>query len=238
MTEPVPPGFEASHAEWLGNGGRTFYQARPDFYESQYWNLVREAVLNSRGFKCCRCGGEANQVHHLNYDFIGEDHFHPETLVAICRPCHGLVEYARKAESLVSRISRRIALCKGFLDGKPNCRDQNATHVFARLLEYRDELAELQCLFRCRAHYNSPLTKSRANLEAVLTPLQMKRAAYERQAQNLVSTWNGSENAKTTQLLPMLEQEITNCQRFVVEVFAPAQDTVTNLSTLQEETKL
>ena len=225
-TKQVPPGFEPSHAEWLRIGGPIFrkdyrFGPRPDFYRSLYWKLVKEAVLTSRGFKCCRCNEDANQVHHLNYHFIGEDHLHPETLVAICRPCHGLVEYARKAESLISRISSRISLCNGFLNESHGCRYQNAAHVYARLLEYRDELADLRQLFLTKTHYSNPRIKSQAQSKSLLTRFRTERAAYEEQAQKLVCTWNGADKEKAKRLLPMLDLEIENCKKFILEVFAP-----------------
>ena len=76
-TKQVPAGFEESHAEWLRAGGqsfREFHRFGPGagFYRSKYWKLVKVAVLTSKGFKCCRCNEHASQVHHLNYDFVGE----------------------------------------------------------------------------------------------------------------------------------------------------------------------
>jgi hypothetical protein len=228
-TQQVPTGFEAAHAEWLRIGGQAFrelqrFGPRSDFYRSRYWTLVKEAVLISREFKCCRCDGDANQVHHLNYDYVGEDHLHSETLVAICRPCHGLVEYARKAESLSSRISRRISLCKGFLDDSRGCHNQNATHIYARLLEFRDELAELRELFVTKTHYSNPRIKSQAESEAVVARFKKEREAYEEQAEKLVSTWDGSEKEKAERLPPLLQLEIENCRKFVLEVFVPVSE--------------
>ena len=220
----VTPGFGAAHAEWLRAGGEAFreqhrFGPRPDFYRSQYWQLVKEAVLASRGRKCSRCESEAYQVHHLSYEWVGEDHPHPETLVAICRPCHGLVEYARKAESLISRISRRISLCKGFLEGRYP--DQDAAHVCARLIEYRDELAELRSLFLANTYYTNPRIKSQAESRAVVARFREERRSYKQHAERMVSSWSGSEQEKAQQLLPLLELEIRNCQQFIGEVFAP-----------------
>ena len=223
-TKQVPTGFEASHAEWLRIGGQTFHELhrfgpRPDFYRSKYWELVKLAVLTSKEFKCCRCSGNANLVHHLNYDCVGEDHLHPEALATVCRSCHGLVEYARKAESLISRISRRISLCKGFLGDR--YREQNPAHVCARLLEYQDELAKLKNLFATKTFYRNPRFKSVAESEASSVRFRQRRQEYEERAANLVSTWNGSEAEKAERLLPMLELEIQNCQKFIAEVFEP-----------------
>jgi hypothetical protein len=234
-TKQVPTGFEASHAEWLRIGGQPFrklhqFGPRPDFYRSEYWKLVKEAVLISKGFKCFRCSGNANQVHHLNYDRVGEDHLYPETLAAVCRSCHGLVEYARNAESIISRIFRRISLCKGFLDDSRGCHNQNAAHVYARLLEYQDELAELKKLFANKIYYSNPRIKSKVEAEAVSARFRQERQAYEEQAANTVSTWNGTEKEKAERMLPMLELEIQNCQKFVAEVFEPVPLSTENLS--------
>lgn len=235
MTQAVPIGFETVHAEWLRIGGPEFrnvhrFGPRPDFYKSQYWKLVKHAVLTSKGFKCCRCTGVADQVHHLNYDFVGEDHFHPQVLVAICGPCHGLVEYARNAESLISRISRRISLCRGFLEGSRGCLDQDATHVYARLLEYRDELAELRRLFATETRYRNPRIKSEAEATAVIAGFRQARDAYQEQAASIVSAWEGTERERAERLLPMLESEIENCTRFVAEVHAPVLPRAERLS--------
>src|ERR1035441_172843 len=75
----VKAGFEDAHECWLKLGGRDFahlYIHGPDdsFYRSDYWQIVREMVLKRDQSRCARCGGEANQVHHLSYRYIGQDH--------------------------------------------------------------------------------------------------------------------------------------------------------------------
>src|SRR4051812_40923522 len=70
------------------------------FYKSTYWSLVRDAILQRDQSHCFRCRETAT---------------HPETLISICRPCHGLVEYARKAHSLSHRIAGRISVCEELL---------------------------------------------------------------------------------------------------------------------------
>lgn len=148
----VPIGFELAHEEWLAIGGKEFQEecwSKGNFayYRTRYWALVRQAIFARDSATCFRCQASAGHVHHLTYDFSGIDHLHPDALVSVCAPCHQLVEYARLAESLISRISSRFSACKGFLEGAPNCRDQTATHVYACLFEYQDEIAELQTLF-------------------------------------------------------------------------------------------
>jgi len=215
----VPVGFEAAHKEWLSMGGKESLWQVSNFYETGYWQLVRQAILASKDFVCCRCGGEANQVHHLNYDHVGEDHFYPKNLVTVCRLCHGMVEYARKAEALVSRIERRIRLCEGFLEGASGCESQNAAHVYTRLLEYQDELAVLMKFFSKGIRYSD------CKKEITDIWLTSRRSGkYEEQAQIIVSKWNGNERGKAERVLSMLDAELANCWKFVEEVFAPVPE--------------
>lgn len=229
-TQQVTLGFEAAHAEWLRVGGPSFrqrYRFGPDkeFYQSPYWQWVREAVLVCHEHKCCRCNGAATQAHHLNYNHIGEDHFHPETMVAVCRVCHGLVEYARQAEALISLIERRISLCEGFLEGHRGCREQNASHVYARLLEYRDKLAKLRILFSQIIPYSNPDITEIA-LRSRMVRFENRCREYEEQALKLTRTWAGTENDKVSKVIPMLNAEIGNCRGFIAEVFTPISPSV------------
>lgn len=98
----VPLGFERAHTEWLKLEARICVRSKyrhgvqSEFYETAYWKRVREAVLLRDSYQCFRCGGIATQAHHLSYHHRGEDHFYPECLVSICRPCHTLVTEDRK----------------------------------------------------------------------------------------------------------------------------------------------
>jgi len=221
----VPTGFDFAHEEWLSRGGKEFRRkyagADFDYYETRYWALVRQAVLARDSATCFSCQGSAGYVHHLSYNFTGEDHLHPETLVSVCGQCHQMVEYARLAESLMSKMRRRFSLCTGFLEDRRGCLDQNAAHVYARLLEYQDELAELQTLFATGTPYTNPRIKSEAEAEVVVSRFRQERQAYEEQAADLVSAWEGSEKEKAERFLPMLTLEIQKCQKFAAEVLKP-----------------
>lgn len=221
----VPHGFEAAHEEWLACGGQQFRRkhiigSRYDYYDTRYWALVRQSVLARDSSTCFRCGGIASYVHHLHYTFRGEDHLHPETLVSICGPCHQIVEYARLADSLLTKIRRRISLCKGFLEDRAGCLTQNAVHVTARLLGYQDELAELEELFATKTPYRNARIKP-AEAEAISERFREIRDAHEERAMDLVSGWEGSEKEKAARLLPMLEREIPKVEKFIAKVLAP-----------------
>ena len=222
----VPIGFELAHEEWLAIGGKEFQEecwAKENraYYRTRYWALVRQAIFARDSATCFRCQASAGHVHHLTYDFIGIDHLHTETLVSVCKPCHRMVEYARLAESLISRIDRRISLCEGFLEDSSNCLDQNAAHVYARLLEYQDELAGLQTLFATGTPYTNPPPKSDAKANAAVSRVGIEIHAYEERAASLVSAWQGSEKEKAERLLPMLKLEIQKCERFAAAVLEP-----------------
>jgi len=222
----VPTGFEIAHEEWLASGGKEFRRKHSigthfGYYETRYWALVRQAVLARDSATCFRCQGSAGYVHHLNYNFTGRDHLYPENLVSVCGPCHQMVEYARLAESLMSKIRRRISLCRGFLEDRAGCLDQNAAHVTARFLEYQDELAELEKLFATNMPYKNPRIKSAAEAEEISEQFREVREAYEKRAIELVSGWKGSEKEKAERLIPMLELEIPKVEKFVAKVLEP-----------------
>jgi hypothetical protein len=222
----VPTGFELAHEEWLAKGGEEFRRkyyagAHFDYYQTRYWALVRQAVLARDSATCFRCQGSAGYVHHLTYTSTGEDHLHPETLAPVCGSCHQMVEYARLAESLMSKIRRRISLCTGFLEDRRGCLAQSAAHVYARLLEYQDEIAELQTLFSSGTPYTNPRRKSDAEAAAVVGRFPQERQGYEERAASLVAAWEGSEKEKAARLLPMLESEREKCQKFAAEVLEP-----------------
>jgi hypothetical protein len=178
ITQLPTPGYESAHEKWLAQNPEEFRKrfrvgAPREFYASRYWKLVRQATLERDSFKCFRCSKNAVQVHHLHYEFMGEDHLHPETLVSICLDCHSVVEYGRHAEALVPVIRRRIRSCKGFAEHKPGFQDQTPVKVFARLLEYRDKLADLRSLFEARTPYtNSRLGVANEN-DPWRTPLSL-----------------------------------------------------------------
>jgi len=217
----IASGFESAHQEWLSQGAHEFKKpfrlgAPKEFYATHYWKLVRQAALGRDCFKCFRCGSQADQVHHLCYSFIGEDHLHPETLVSVCRGCHGVVEYGRKALELACVIDRRISLCYGFIEGQKGCGDQNTVKVFSRLLEYRDRLAKLEQLYEAQTPYNSKrrIRTGAEEKKAFRAEWQQKDAEYQRLAKEQVNSWVGSESEKVSRIIPLLEREIEKCRDF------------------------
>ena len=224
--EAVSSGYEAAHREWLAQGGKQFrirfgLGAQVAFYHTQYWRLVSQATLERDGFKCFRCAEQACQVHHLHYEFMWQDHLHPEALVSVCYGCHGLVEYARKAETLVPIIRRRIYSCQSFVDGMPGSGRGNPVRVFSRLLEYRERLAELTRLYESNVHYTSgatPLGSEKDKQQAA------RDAEFSLLARAEIDSWTGSEREKAARIIPLLDQEIQNCLEFRSRVAQPLTD--------------
>ena len=87
----------------MSAGGRPGTDVEPDDEFDGYgpgWEAVRERVLERDGYRCRRCGyhrppdvevrfGRALQAHHLVPRAAGGPD-HPENLVTLCRPCHGV----------------------------------------------------------------------------------------------------------------------------------------------------
>jgi hypothetical protein len=224
----VPAGFEAAHREWLNQGGSEFRKrfracSTKEYYCTEYWRLVREARLERDSYKCFRCGRPAEQVHHLHYDFRGEDHLHPDVLVSVCFACHSIVEYGRNAEALVPVIRRRIGSCRGFIEGqKGYSESQNPVKVYSRLLEYRDRLARYEQLYETRTPYsNKPIRAGSDEEKAFMATLQERDVEYHRLALQEVSSWTGTEKEKTARIIPLLEREIEKCREFGKSVVQP-----------------
>ena len=213
----IQPGFEAVHDEWLSQGGRefrkTFYESpNRRYYASQYWKLLKQAVFNRDSKKCFRCEGLASQIHHLCYDFTGEEHLHPEVLVSVCKRCHSLAEYARRAESIIRNIDRR----KYFLTKAI----ESDVYVYLRLLEYRSMLARFRRSFESAIPYkNPPLTPD--ELKNYSEHRKRELLMYEQQARAEINSWGGTKEENVRTVISELDKEIENCRAFAQMVFKP-----------------
>lgn len=59
------------------------------YLASPEWGAKRAAVLSRDGYTCQMCfRSRATQVHHLNYERVGDELL--EDLVSVCRPEHGI----------------------------------------------------------------------------------------------------------------------------------------------------
>ncbi|MCL2521278.1 MAG: HNH endonuclease [Erysipelotrichales bacterium] len=64
-----------------------------NFYNSKAWFNARDYKLQEQNFKCERCGGVAETVHHIipltdqNYNDI-EIRLGNDNLMAVCKNCH------------------------------------------------------------------------------------------------------------------------------------------------------
>jgi predicted RNA-binding Zn-ribbon protein involved in translation (DUF1610 family) len=253
----VPAGFEIVHEEWLKQGGNVYADRDEDsldgYYSTRYWRRVKEILLSEADRRCYRCWGTAKYVHHLSYEFVGEDHLHPEYLVAVCRACHMLVEYARIAETLTSRIRRRIVGCQMYINGCPLA--QPPTVTCSSLLEYQDQLRLLRQFYEggipfgwspfCWKGLRKRLAKERRLLlgdtsgqqrlsigEARGVTLSEKRLAGEREtrarsrglrAKGIVESWSGTEVEKAVRMVLLLKDEIANYKAFAASVLAPVR---------------
>ncbi len=205
----VPCGFEDAHKCWLESGGENFaakFVSGPDdtFYESDYWKIIRSAILNRDEFRCAKCNGKAHQVHHLNYRYVGKDHLYPKSLVSVCRPCHGLYEYARKAEGLLQKIQSRI-----------NGECVEASRYYARLLQYRDDLSELKIKFDGKVAYTRDVHKTERDKEIWNQQFEIRQKHYLEASAKLVGAWSESEDQKIQRVRSLLEREAENCRDFI-----------------------
>lgn len=56
------------------------------YLRSAHWRERRKEFLEEENYVCEDCGGVANQVHHLNYDCLGEEE--RDDVAVLCKECH------------------------------------------------------------------------------------------------------------------------------------------------------
>jgi hypothetical protein len=211
--DKVPSGFESAHEEWLKVGGDAIRQeylhgSQPAFYRTTYWKLVREAIFKRDSFQCRRCGKEAEQVHHLSYVHRGRDHLYPEKLISVCYSCHGLVEHARKAESLAATLRYRLECIEDHLADKPAPIPETPLKSLSRVLEYRSRLSNLR-----NAYQNSEVITDQKSPEAARD--------FEADAKKILKTWHIAGKDKSKRIKAMLVDDMKSCADLIKEVFTP-----------------
>lgn len=220
----VPQDFETAHDEWLKEGGPKIgekfrFGAQPAFYRTAYWKAVRQAVLKRDNSRCYRCGSEAIQVHHLHYRFRCEDHLHPESLVSICRECHGLVEYARLAEDLIRKFSYRLSCARKFIAGQPGFANETPVKTLSRLLEYKCELEDLQQHFAANRPYGS--RSEVGSREEFSKHYTANLDRFQKEAEAVIASWEGQDKEKTNRIIGLIEEESRACTDFIAKVLRP-----------------
>lgn len=62
-----------------------------EYLKSEHWQGVRELKLQSVNYKCQICNSHKElNVHHRSYDYLFNEHEHPEELTVLCKECHEL----------------------------------------------------------------------------------------------------------------------------------------------------
>ena len=60
-----------------------------DFLASEYWQWVRECLIELDGPRCALCDGELHpELHHKTYEHRGSEHLYLEDLIILCTACH------------------------------------------------------------------------------------------------------------------------------------------------------
>ena len=56
------------------------------YLRSPEWRERRKEFLEEENYECEECGEKATQVHHLNYNSLGEEE--REDVEVLCKECH------------------------------------------------------------------------------------------------------------------------------------------------------
>lgn len=83
------------------------------YLESNKWKVLRNLILKRDNNICLDCKGVAEQVHHLNYDFIHTEK-EKEFCVSLCRNCHTArhnlptKKLIQKKETIIDDVEEKI----------------------------------------------------------------------------------------------------------------------------------
>jgi len=58
-----------------------------EYLKSDEWKERRKYIMELIGWVCSKCGEKATQLHHLNYDNIGNEELDVD-VIALCKDCH------------------------------------------------------------------------------------------------------------------------------------------------------
>lgn len=64
-----------------------------DYLNSDRWKRAQRRIFKRDNYKCVRCNGRAQLVHHRSYDKSVFRDESDEMLVSLCRGCHNLIEF-------------------------------------------------------------------------------------------------------------------------------------------------
>ena len=126
--------------------------------------------------------------------------------MSVCRRCHGLFEYARKADALLSNIRSRIAR---------GCSDP--VHACARLLEYRDALTALRGKFDAEVPYANEVLRTDAERRNPREALGKRERDYRETVMITTAAWTGNEAQKSQAVVELLGREVALCKDFLKE---------------------
>lgn len=57
-----------------------------EYMKSETWQERRKELLEAANYICEECGEIANQVHHINYDSLGDEE--DDDVEVLCEDCH------------------------------------------------------------------------------------------------------------------------------------------------------
>lgn len=58
-----------------------------NYLKSEDWKERRKILMQQANYKCMKCGEKATQLHHLNYNNIGNEILEDD-VIALCSDCH------------------------------------------------------------------------------------------------------------------------------------------------------
>ncbi len=58
-----------------------------EYLQSAEWGEKRKILMGQADWTCSKCGGKATQLHHINYENIGDEELDTD-VIPLCKDCH------------------------------------------------------------------------------------------------------------------------------------------------------
>lgn len=78
---------EIEYSDWQLNLCNDAHDKHKEYLQSKMWNKIRFEVLERDKFRCVECGKSAEDVHHVDYKYLGTD-MESDYCVSLCKTCH------------------------------------------------------------------------------------------------------------------------------------------------------
>jgi 5-methylcytosine-specific restriction endonuclease McrA len=100
----------------LDGAEKQFWVIYSEYLQSCAWQYKRQGALERDKSLCQHCASPATEVHHENYDYVGDEPLYQ--LLSLCTVCHKKIHDKKNRDRAESLAHARAGTLKEYLDDK------------------------------------------------------------------------------------------------------------------------